>query len=273
MRRVSALLSSIAAIAVIAVLAVAAAGTTQGTAVYRVQEPGLSAFVTTTGTLPSTSSISYTVTERVSPGPNSSFNNLFLAIASNGGNFSYSRLVNSSVPLEPFLPAITNQNFTYGGNGTSVSASIARNGTVPVTFQGQGYTLTSYAFSLEITASMPNLSGLNLTSSPLTINDIPDAASALTSNTTTTLVGSIYAFPSGLVYSVKADVQGQPSFSVTLLSTTLPLKDPAPSSTMEVVSIGVGAGAIVSALALGVGVRHRKHSEETAEVKPDHWVD
>ncbi len=273
MRRVSALLSSIAAIAVIAVLAVAAAGTTQGTAVYRVQEPGLSTLVTTTGTSPSTSSISYTVTERVSPGPNSSFNTLFLAVASNGGNFSYSRLVNSSVPLEPFLPAITNQNFTYGGNGTSVSASIARNGTVPVTFQGKSYSLTSYAFSLEITTSMPNLSGLNLTSSLLTINGIPDTVPSLASNTTTTVMGSIYAFPSGLVYSVKADVQGQPPFSVTLLSTTLPLSDPSPSTTMEVASIGVGAGAIVSALALGVGVRHRRQSKETAEVKPDHWVD
>lgn len=274
MKRVSSLLSSIVAIAVIAVLAVAAAGSTQGTAVYRIQEAGLSTLLTTTGTSSSTSTVSYTVTEKVSPGPNASFDTLFLALASNAGNFTYSRLVNSSLQVQPFLPAITNQSFLYNGNGSSISFSIARNGTVPVVFQGQSYSMASYAISVEITGPVPNLSGLNLTGTDLTIAGVQAKVSALpTSNVTTTMTGSVYAFPSGLVYSAKGDVQGQPPFSITLLSTTLPLNGPGPSAATQVASIGVGAGAIASALALALGVRHRKQVRKAAEAKPDHWVD
>jgi len=134
--------------------------------------------------------------------------------------------------------------------------------------------MASYAISVEITGPVPNLSGLNLTGTDLTIAGVQAKVSALpTSNVTTTMTGSVYAFPSGLVYSAKGDVQGQPPFSITLLSTTLPLNGPGPSAATQVASIGVGASAIASALALALGVRHRKQVRKAAEAKPDHWVD
>ena len=282
MRRLSALLSSVAAVAAVVMLAVAAAGATQGTAVYRVQGSDLSAAAGTAGSSASTGS--FTVTETVSPGTNASFDTLLLAVAAHSGNFTYSRLVNASSEVQPFLPAITNQSFTYGENGTSVTASISSNGTVPLAFQGGTYTLTSYAYSLEITSAMPsfaglNLTGMNLTGLNLTSGEIGSLGLAsqtptlMATNETTTLTGTVYAFQSGLVYSVKGEVKGVASFSITLLSTTLPLNTGGASAMMQAASLGVGAGAIGGALALGLGVRHRHQQKRTGEAKPDHWVD
>jgi hypothetical protein len=270
MKRISAFLSGIAAIVMIALLAVAAAGSTQGTVVYRVQVSDLTPSLTAGP--PDMTSHSYTVTETVSPGSNASFDTLFLAFASNTSNLTYTRSINSSLPLQPFLPAITNQSFTYSSNGTSVNAQISRNGTVTTTFQGQSYSLTSYTFSAQLWTPRPDLSSMNLTSigqtpvSPL--QSTPAAA-----NENVTFSGSILAFQSGLVYSAKAVVQGTASLSITLLSTNLPLNAASASTATQVASIGISAGAIVGALALGVGVRRKKHGASAAEAKPDHWVD
>jgi len=274
MKRISVPLSSIAALALVMGLAVAAAGATQGTVVYRVQGSSLMSGPTSSSTSTPASG-SYTVTETVSPGSNASIDTLLLAVAGGAGNFSYSRSINSSTLVQPFLPAIANQSFTYGANGTSVAATIARNGTVPLTFQGKSYSLASYAYSLELSFTMPSLGGLNITGlGPMSGLLQGQISSALpSSNQTTKLTGSILAFPSGLVYSVAGSVPGLASFSITLLSTTLPLNAGAASAATQVASIGIGAGAIVSALALGMGVRHRRQKQENVERRPDHWVD
>jgi hypothetical protein len=266
MRRTSALLSTLAAVTVVLGLVISAAGATTGTAVYSIQfsDNGVSH--------------SYTVTETVSPGSNASSDTLFLAVASGSWNVTYSRSVNSSIELQPFLPEVSNQSFSYSANGTTFGASITRSGTVPVSFQGKSYSLTSYAYSLQANGSVPDLSGLNLTAAgamggaPQT--QLPTGlASTAMSAVTVKLVGSISAFPSGLVYSVKGTDQGTGSFSITLLSTTLPLSAVGASTTAQVASVGVGAGAAISALAIGLGVRHKQHGEKTTENKPEHWVD
>jgi hypothetical protein len=201
-------------------------------------------------------------------------------------NSSYSRSINSSAEVSPFLPSITNQTFNYASGSGNLSVSIFKNGSLPLQFQGTGYTLTSYSLS----------------------------ASTSSNDSRTAVQGAVTAFPSGLVDSVRLDVsypsvqipgiqgmwpglnssstsplgglagwgafapsqgsQGTVSISITLLSTSLPLNGASSSAATQAASIGIGAGAAVSALAIGLGVRYRgKHRQAVPENKPEHWVD
>jgi hypothetical protein len=247
---------------------------TPGFAVYKVQF--------------SSQSISYslTVNETVATTSSPSYDNLILSVVTGTWNSSYSRSVNSSAEVSPFLPSITNQTFSYASGSGNLSVSISKNGTTPLQFQGTGYTLTSYSLS----------------------------ARTLSNDSRTAVQGAVTAFPSGLVDSVKLDVsypslqlpgiqgmlaglnssstslpisaggwgtlapsqgaQRTASVSITLLSTSLPLNAASSSVTTQAASIGIGAGAAVSALAIGLGVRyHGKHKEVVPEKKPEHWVD
>ena len=272
MRKSSALLSTLLAVTFVSVLAVSAAATSQGTVVYRVQGTFLGAPASIGASTPTTES--FTVTETVSPGPNSSFDSVFLGLATGSGNFTVTKLLNSSLPLEPYLPSITNKTFSYSENGTSIAATVQSNGTVPVTFDGSSYSLSSYALTVLIVGSAPDYNAHNLTSAGGLTGNLQSVISSLpTVNESYKIVGSLYAFPSGLVYSFKAAQAGVAEVSVTLVSTNLPLTGPSPSMTVEFASLGVGAGAIVSALALGAGVRQRRIHRKAAESKPDHWVD
>jgi hypothetical protein len=247
---------------------------TPGFAVYKVQlsSQGLSYSLTVNETVATTSSPSY--------------DNLILSVITGTWNSSYSRSINSSAEVSPFLPSIANQTFSYASGSGNVSVSVSKNGTLPLQVQGTGYTLTSYSLG----------------------------ASASSNDSKTTVQGAVTAFSSGLVDSVKLDVsypsaqfpgilgmwaglnssstsalgglgglgayapsqvsQGTASISITLLSTSLPLNAASPSATTQAASIGIGAGAAISALAIGLGVRyHGKHKEAVAEKKPEHWVD
>ncbi len=88
-----------------------------------------------------------TANETITPGPRANQSIISLAISSASSNLTYSRFVNSSLALFPYLPAISNQNFTYSGKSYAVSARIARQGTAQVNFQGKAYTVADYAFS------------------------------------------------------------------------------------------------------------------------------
>ncbi len=208
-----------------------------------------------------------------------------MAVAHGSQTFSYTRSINSSLPVEPFLPAIANQTFSETANGSSVTASISRNGSVPVTFQGSSYTLSSYAYNVQLSLQVPSLSALNMSGLGAAGFDLPGmtsipslGASTMISslpqtNDNITVTGSVNAFPSGLIYSISGEVSGVVSFSITLLSTNLPLNGPGPSTATQVASLGIGAGAVGGALALGLGVRHKRHAQKPTEQKPEHWVD
>jgi hypothetical protein len=260
MRRISGVLSSTAAIAMIAMLAIGAAGATQGTSTYSVQFSAQGV------------SNSYKVTETVTPTSNLASDTLYLAVASGSSNFTYSRSVNSSLALQPFLPSITNQSFTYAANGTSVTLQITQNGTVPITFNGGSYKLTSYKFSAEFSAQVPAMDNLSTFQLPAMYNLSTIGGATTGGAMVATISGAISAFPSGLVYSLRGSVNGTSTFAVTLLSTNLPLNADTVSAGTQVASAGIGAGAVITALALALGVRS-KQNKKLAQSKPEHWVD
>jgi hypothetical protein len=191
---------------------------------------------------------SFVVNESLSHGTSAS-SILSLVLTSSHGNLSYSRDINSSVDVLPYMPAITNQNLSYSFNSTTISATVSSGASVSAAFHGSSYSLSSYAFSVNV--------------------DSPRGAM--------TAAGTVLAFPSDLVYSVNGTVNGGDSFSITLLSTSLPLTSSSHSfGSAQATSVGLGAGAAITALALGLGVRFRKSGSthtESREAKPDHWVD
>lgn len=185
-----------------------------------------------------------TANETITPGPRANQSIISLAISSASSNLTYSRFVNSSLALFPYLPAISNQNFTYSGKSYAVSARIARQGTAQVNFQGKAYTVADYAFS-----------------------------AALTSNgSTRSISGSLETFPSDLVYSVSSQFNGT-AVTATLVSTSLPLTATSSSPAVQVASGGLAISAAVAAVALGLGVRWRRKQKTEVAAKPEHWVD
>jgi len=184
-----------------------------------------------------------TVTETVSPSATAGESTIMLAVSGTESNFTYSHVVNSSLTLLPYLPAITNESYSYTGKNYSVAASISQQGTSEATFQGKSYTLTDYAFSATVTST----------------------------NGTTTITGAVSAFPSDLVYSVSA--RGSTSSVVaTLTSTNLSLSGSSGSPALQATSAGVGISLAVGAVALSLGVKFRS-KPQSAGPKPDHWVD
>jgi hypothetical protein len=221
-----------------------------------------------------------TVNASVSTTSNVGYDKLMLGIVSGGSDFNYSRSINSSLNISPFLPSVTNQSFAYASNGTSVSLNIMKNGSVPVQFQGGSYQLTSYSLNANIK----------------------------TNGTAQAISGALLTFPSGLIYSVSVSAAlpnlqslqalsaqgivmpnygagvnpfqslaalptGTVSLSFTLLSTSLPLAGPSSSTTEQAASIGIGAGAVVSVLALSLGVQYKRKHEPEAQTKPEYSVD
>jgi hypothetical protein len=220
-----------------------------------------------------------TVNESVSATSSPSYDKLILSIVSGNSTFSYSRPINSSMDVSPFLPAVTNQSFAYTSGSSNISVSLVKNGTSLLKFDGGSYGLTSYSLVTNVSFN----------------------------GTTESIDGAISAFPSGLVYSVKLaealpSLQGLtglgalggtlPGFnttlglgalsspdlgpvtlSITLLSTSLPLSGPHSSTTEQAASIGIGAGAVVSVLALGLGVRYKHRHDASQQPKPEYSVD
>jgi len=242
-----------------------ASAATPGYAVYDIQlsSMGVSHSITVNASVAATSNVGY--------------DKLMLGIVSGSSDFNYSRSINSSVAVSPFLPSVSNQTLHYASNGTSVSLNIVKNGSVPVQFHGGSYPLTSYALS----------------------------ASIVTNGTARAINGSLRTFPSGLIYSVSLSAPlsslqglgsqgivmpgygtgvnpfqsltglttGTISLSLTLLSTSLPLAGPSSSTTEQAASVGIGAGAVVSVLALALGVQYKRKHEPERQAKPEYAVD
>jgi len=205
---------------------------------------------------PSTGSVTYSlqlvangttrsasVTETVSPDSSPGMSIIQLAVQGTQSNFTYSHAVNSSLTLFPYLPSITNNNYTYTGKSGSVTAKIAQEGTSKVAFAGSSYTLTDYAFSA-------------------TYSD---------ANGTGSVTGTVSAFPSDLVYSASAS-SSQGQVTATLTSTSLSLSAASLSPAVQATSAGVGISLAIGAVAVSLGVRYRNKPQAQGP-KPDHWVD
>ncbi len=188
---------------------------------------------------------SFNLNETVSATSSSGADSVLLKLSSESLNVSYSRSVNSSLLLFPYLPPITNQTFSYSRNSTSITASVVQNGTASVSFQGASYHLTTYTVSAQL--SSKNGSG--------------------------SVEASLASFPSGLLYSAKGRVNGTSTFAILLTATSLPLDAASSSTAAQVASVTIGGGAVVGALALSLGVRSKRKHRAQGESKPDYWVD
>lgn len=184
------------------------------------------------------------VNESVRGSDRAGFSDLVLQLTGATQNLTYSRLVNSSEALLPFLPTIPSQSFSYDNGTFSVSANLTQAGTKSVTFQGSSYTMTVYDLSL----------------------------SAGYGNRSFAAAGTIEAFPSSLVYSVELSSGMLFQASLVLQNTDLPLSQPSTAmATAAYAGVGVGAVGVVAAAALFV--RRRERRSKAQEQKPLHWVD
>lgn len=184
------------------------------------------------------------VNESVTPSSNPNQSIVTLAVEGTQSNFTYSHVVNSSLTLLPYLPAISNQSYSYSNSSYTVSAKISQQGTSQVTFQGKAYTLTEYAFSANVGSA----------------------------NGSRTITGTVAAFPSDLVYSVTAQANST-SVQATLTATSLSLSGAAAAPALQAASAGVGLSLAAGAVALSLGVRMKRKQAQAGPSNPDHWVD
>jgi hypothetical protein len=183
------------------------------------------------------------VNESVTPSSTAGESIVMLSVEGTQTNFTYSRVVNSTLTLLPYLPGITGQNFTYSDKGYTLAVTISQQGTSQATFQGKAYTVTNYAFSADVTSS----------------------------NGSNTVTGTVSAFPSDLVYSAAAQSNGS-SVSATLTATSLALTTAAAAPALQSASAGLGLSLAVGAVALSLGVKMKRKQGPSA-THPDHWVD
>jgi len=167
-----------------------------------------------------------------------------LTVQGASSNFTYSHIVNSSSTLFPYLPAISNENYSYSGKNYSVTAKISQQGTSQVTFKGKSYTVTNYALSAKVTSTKGS----------------------------ETYTGTISAFPSDLVYSATLQAN-QTRASATLTATSLSLDAVGTAAPLQAASAGIGISLAVGAIALSLGVKMRRKQGAAGTSNPDHWVD
>jgi len=184
------------------------------------------------------------VNETVKGTDRAGFSDLILQLTGPTQNLTFSRLVNSSTALLPFLPTIPSQSFNCGNKTFSVHANLTQAGTQSITFQGSSYTMT--------------------------VSDISLFASY--GNRSFAAAGAIEAFPSSLVYSVELSSGILFQASVVLQSTDLPLSQPS-TAMATAASAGAGVGAVGVAAAAALFVRRRGRHSKAQEQKPLHWVD
>ncbi|HXW95836.1 MAG TPA: hypothetical protein VEJ19_09045 [Nitrososphaerales archaeon] len=184
------------------------------------------------------------VNETVEGSDKAGFSDVILELIGSTQNLTYSRLVNSSDALLPFLPTIPSQSFNYANKTFSIHANLTQGGTKSVAFQGINYTMTVYNISL----------------------------SGSYGNRSLTAVGTIEAFPSSLVYSVTLSSGIIFEASIVLQETDLPLSQPSTATTTATYA-GAGLGAVGVAAAAALVVRRRDRHAKAQEQKPLHWVD
>lgn len=242
-----------------------AGAATPGYAVYNIQ-------VSSTG-----HTHSVTINETVTSTSNPASDDLILSLVSGNLTASYTRTINSSDVVAPFIPAISNQTFSTSYNGSTVSANIVKSGTSNLQFQGETQTLTVYSLSItaQMNGSSASASGTISTFQSGLLDSVNLTASVPTEPSAFPMVaGSPFNAPAILVSS-------QVNLLITLVSTSLPLGAPSSSTAAQAASAGIGVGIAASAVAIGLGVRRHNtrgkaegpSDEAPADIKPEHWVD
>ncbi|MDG6898984.1 MAG: hypothetical protein JRN12_02450 [Nitrososphaerota archaeon] len=184
------------------------------------------------------------VNETAGPAVEAGFSDLTVELTAGQQNLTYSKLVNSTSSLLPYLSTLSSQAFSYT-NGTSrgFSANFSVVGTTTVTFHGSQYTLTEYSFSTS--GSYGNRS--------LSVN------------------GTLETFPSSLVYSAAVSL-GNVSVQAVIQDTDLQLAQSSATSP-SATAVGAGIGVSGFALAAALFVRRRDRKSRSQREKPLHWVD
>jgi len=226
---------SVAVLALVALLFLSTAAASQSTKGYVTYQVSL--------TSPKVQH-SVLVTETVGPSSRAGYSDLILQIFGKEQNLSYSRFVNASDNLFPYLPSVTSRSFDYT-NGTkySIHVSLNSSGTTVVTFKGSQYTLSVLAISISGSYG------------PRTFR----------------ASGTVDTFPSTLVYSASLG-NGTAKVEAILQATDLPLNQ---VSSQAATAAYIGAGVGIGALALGgvFLIRRRTKKVESKGEKPLHWVD
>jgi hypothetical protein len=184
--------------------------------------------------------VNETVAQSAKPG----FSDVVMQLIGSQQNLTYSRIVNASTNLFPYLNNLVSQSFDYS-NGTTgnVHANFTAAGTTVVTFQGSQYTLNVYSF--VVSASYHDMA--------LRLN------------------GTLETFPSSLVYSATGG-NGMVALKTVLVATDLQLtQSTTQTSTAAYVGAGLGVGGV--ALAAALFARRKDRKIRNQEQKPPHWVD
>jgi len=184
------------------------------------------------------------VNETVRGTDRAGFSDLILQLTGTTQNLTYSRLVNSSKALLPFMPTVPSQSFEYGNKTFSVHANLTQGASTSVSFQGSTYTMTVYDISLSGSYGSRSFAA----------------------------VGTIECFPSSLVYSVALTSGMLFQASIVLQGTNLPLSQPSTDSTTAAYA-GAGVGAVGVAAVAALVIRRRERHSKAQEQKPLHWVD
>jgi hypothetical protein len=208
-------------------------------------------------TQPTTGSASYRITlsstmgthsvlvnETVKGSDRAGFSDLILQLTGTTQNLTYSRLVNSSEALLPFMPTVPSQSFEYSNKTFSIHANLTQAAADSINFQGSRYTMTAYDISL----------------------------SGSYGNRSFTAVGTIESFPSSLVYSVVLSSGNLLHVSIVLQGTNLPLSQPSTASATAAYA-GAGLTAVGVAAAAALVIRRRERHSKAQGQKPLHWVD
>jgi hypothetical protein len=183
------------------------------------------------------------VNESVGPSGKTAYSDLTLQLFGGEQNFTYSKLVNASENLFPYLSSVATQSFDYNGSRYSVHVNVTASGTTTVAFKGSDYTLD--VLTVSVSASYESKSvGIN---------------------------GTIEMFPSTLVYSASVG-NSTDRLQVVLQETDLPLISTSPKTTTAAyVGAGVGIGALVLGGTFLLTRRGKKVGQQ--KEKPLHWVD
>jgi len=189
---------------------------------------------------------SLTVNESVGPSENASFSDVVLSLTGMSQNLTYSRLVNASIDLFPYLPGLLNQSLSYSNStgGYSISVELSNATSAPIDFGGASYQSQVYGFAFSATFQNQTQSG----------------------------TGNVTVFPSTLVYSATAEVDGNYSVTAVLQATNLSLSGPSTQGQTAAYSV-IGAGAAAAVVGVPLVVRHRRRGDAKNESKPLYWVD
>jgi hypothetical protein len=187
------------------------------------------------------------VNETVSPSSKAGYSDLTLQFLEGVQNLTYSRVVNASGIVFPYLPSVANQSLQYS-NGTTyrIRISITSSGTTKITFNGSSYTMN--VLTVSVSASFFGNKSFGGS-------------------------GTVETFPSSLVYSASVG-NSTAKLQAVLQATNLPLV--LSSSAPEIGTAAyTGAGIGIGAVAVGAAflLRRRGKKVEKSEEKPLHWVD